>query len=133
MRSMRFKLLAAYLTPIVVGYLRIFSTLVVFIWNPMSLPFRFLQVIPLVVICWSLFSYCELYTDGDPIVSLILSTIIHFLMIFGFLRVVVIIPFLPLLLLDIVYLVVKGFKATAFPFEIEGEEADEYLEFEDEM
>ncbi len=132
MKNMRRKLLLAYYMPIAVGVLRVLTTMAVFVWNPQALPLRFIQVIPLIVLLVSLFSYMKLFTDNDPIVSLLLPTIVHFLVIFGFRRQVVLIPFLPLVVLDIVYLFVKGLKATMFPFEIEGEEdyEDDLLEDE---
>jgi len=132
MKNMRRKLLFAYYAPIGVGVLRIVTTIAVFIWNPQALPLRFIQIIPLLVLLVSLFSYMKLFTDNDPIVSLLLPTIAHFLVIFGFRRQVVLIPFIPLVVLDVVYLFVKGLKSTMYPFEIEGEEdyEDELLEDE---
>lgn len=132
MKQMRRRLLTAFYAPIVVGVLRIVVTVGIFIFNPLALPWPFFQFISLGVLAWSLFSYVKLYRDSDPIVSLLLPTIAHFLLIFAFQRRVVLIPFIPTLVIDLVYLVLKGLKAVMFPFEIEGEEDADLEFFEDE-
>lgn len=122
MKNRRALLLTMYWLPIAIAAIRLILTVMVFIWNPMHLPLRFLQVIPLLVLGFSIFMYMKLYTDSDPIVTLIAPSIVHFLLIFAFRREIVLIPFAPLVFIDLVYLIVKGIKSTAFPFEVEGEE-----------
>lgn len=123
---------AVFYAPAFVALLRILLTLFVIIWNPMNMPLRFIQIFPMCVLICSVFVYMKLYSDGDPVISLMVPTIAHILIIFAFQRELVIIPFVPILLLDAIYLVLKGIKASAFPFEVEGEEnaVDEYDDLE---
>lgn len=125
MKSKVTLLKSMYYMPAVVGSLRCVITLVILIWNPQHMSFRLLQVFPLLVLLFTLFSYMKLYSDGDPVVSLLLPTIVQFLAILLFKRTLEIVPFIVPLLLDVIFLVVKGIKAEAFPFEIEGDEENE--------
>jgi len=76
--------------------------------------------------------YYKLYSDGDPIITVMLPSIIHFVIILILKKQVEIIQFLPLVLLDILFLIVKGVKGSMFPFVFEGEdEIDELSLFED--
>lgn len=130
MKGKIFKIKLFHRLPVVIALLRIIATFAVFIWNPFELPFRFFQIIPIVVLAINLFLYLKMFKDSDPIVTLVLPTLVHFLFILVFRKTVVIKPFLPTAILDILYLTFKGIKATAFPFEIEGDE-DEFKNFSD--
>lgn len=125
MKSKVTLLKAMYYMPVVIGCLRCVITLVILIWNPQQMSLRFLQVLPLLVLMFTLFSYLKLYSDGDPVVSLLLPSIAQFLIILVFKRTLEIVPFVVPLLLDAMFLVAKGIKAEAFPFEVEGEEEHE--------
>ena len=111
-----------FYAPGVIAAIRLAVTLLVFIANPARMPLRFLQVIPLCILGVSVFTYFKLYSDGDPVISLMVPTIMHILIIFVFKKQFVIVPFALLLVLDVGYLVVKGLKASMYPFEIEGDE-----------
>lgn len=124
------KLWVAFYTPMVVIGIRILLTLIVLIWNPWHLSLPVLQLIPVIVLLVTLFMYTQFFTDGVPVVSLLVPSILHFLVILAFRRRVEIMPFIPLLVTDIMVLVVKGIKASYFPFEIEGDEEDDFSDLE---
>ena len=128
----RMNLMVIFYVPVLVALLRILLTLSIFIWNTMEMPMRWLQIIPLGVLVCSVFLYLKLYSDGDPIISLLLPSIIHIVLASVFSSTIVILPFIPTLLIDAIYLIVKGVKASAFPFEIEGEDEgiDDYEDLE---
>lgn len=122
-------MLFVYWLPVVVLVLRFLLTVVYFVSNPLQLPFRFVQIIPLIVLSIYGFMYLKLYMDNDPIALLIIPTVLHFLLIYLLRKTIVVMPFVPILIIDICFLTVKGLKAVSFPFEIEGEEEDDiYLE-----
>lgn len=124
MRNKKILLITMFWLPVVFAAIRALLTVSYFVWNPLGLPLRFLQIIPLLVLGFSIFMYLKLYTDADPIVTLLAPSIVHFLLIFAFKREIVLLPFAPLVFVDLAYLIVKGIKATAFPFEVEGEEEE---------
>ena len=130
--KLRMNLMVIFYVPVLVALLRILLTLAIFIWNTMEMPMRWLQIIPLGVLVCSIFLYLKLYSDGDPIISLLLPSIIHIVLASVFSSTIVILPFIPTLLIDAIYLTVKGVKASAFPFEIEGEDEgiDDYEDLE---
>lgn len=125
MKSRIFRLKVFFYAPVVIALLRCLVTFIIFVMNPQNMSLRFLQIIPVGVLLFSLFTYLKLYSDGDPVISLLLPTILHFIVILVFKRSVEIIPFLVPLFFDGAYLVVKGIKASLYPFEIEGEEEEE--------
>lgn len=114
--------------PLVVALFRVVITLIILIWNPQAMSFRFIQLIPLAVILGTSFFYFKLYSDGDPVISLALPTIIHFVLILVFKRTLEVIPFVVPVILDILYLVVKGIKGSMYPFEFEGDDVADALD-----
>ncbi len=122
MKNKRRLMLLVYWLPIVIGLLRILITFSILLWNPMNMIFRFMQIIPVIIYLVILFMYLKLFMDNDPIVTLIAPSLVHFLIIFGFKRIISIVPFLPLIIIDIAFLIAKGLKAVAFPFVVEGDE-----------
>ena len=122
MKNKKRILLAAYWAPTVVAILRVLLTIYVLVWNPLELSLRFIQVICIIIYGVTIFTYMKLFSDGDPIVLLLFPSIAHFLLIFGFRRVIQVVPFLPLVITDIVFLFLKGMKSTLYPFEVEGDE-----------
>lgn len=92
--------------------------------NPFNLPLRHMQLIVLVVYAVVCFSYYKLYSDGVPVISLITPTLLHAVIVFVFMRVIAVVPFLVLLVFDAVFLVAKSVKASLYPFDIEGDEDD---------
>lgn len=124
-------LLGSYYLPGIVALARVLFTLWILIWNPMKMPLPFIQLIPAGALIGSCFGHFKLYRDAVPVISLMASTFLHIIIIFVFMRVLVILPFLPVLILDVLYLVIKAVKANLFPFYLEGDEDDEYLELDD--
>ena len=122
------KMMLVFRLPMVAGAVRLLLTVIYLAYNPMQLPFRFIQIIPMVVLIINLFAYRKLFSDGDPVITLLLPTIIHFVLVVLLTKTVVIVPFVPLFAIDLVYLVVKGVKASRFPFVME-EEHDVLSEF----
>ena len=113
--------------PVILGITRVAFTLVIAFVNPFGMAFRLLQIIPAAVIVGSLFMYLKLFSDNVPVVSLLVPSIAHFLLIVAFKREVEIVPFLLPLFLDMLFIVGKTFKASAFPFEFEGDEQEDDL------
>lgn len=121
-----------FYAPLIAGAFRVLVTVVILIWNPQNMSFRFFQVLPMLVVLVYSFMYFKLYNDGDPVITLMLPTIVHFLAILLFKRQLEIIPFIIPVLFDIVYLTVKGVKGSMFPFEFEGDdELDDLSGFEE--
>lgn len=117
-------MLGAYYAPGIIGLLRILLTIYYFIKNPLGMPLRYFQLIPCIAIGVALFSYYKLFTDGVPIITVIAPTMVHQVLIYIFSKRFVILPFIPIVLLDIIFLSVKGLKASMFPFDIDGDEDD---------
>lgn len=117
-------LLLMFWAPLVTGLLREGVTLWFLIKNPMALPLRFFQLIPMVAIGVSLFSSYKLYQDGVPVISLIAPTMVHAVLIFVFQKHIVFVPFLPLIALDVIFLAFKGIKANSFPYDIDEDDDD---------
>lgn len=114
----------AFYIPVIMGVLRLIITAIILVLNPQNLRLPFFQLIPAAVIVVTLFFYLKMYTDGIPIITLIVPDIVHFLIVLVFTGKVDIIPFVAPVASDILFLVVKGLKASMFPFEIEGKEND---------
>ena len=115
------RLKAVFYLPVFLGVIRVVFTLVIAFVNPFGMPFRMVQIIPAAIIIGSLFMYLKLFSDNVPVVSLLVPSVAQFLIIFAFSREVVVLPFLPVLFLDLLFIVGKIFKASAFPFEFEGD------------
>lgn len=124
-------MLGSYYLPGVVVLIRVIFTVWVLVGNPMGLRFPYVQLIPLGVMLGSCFGHFKLYRDAVPVVSLLVPTLLHGVIIFVFLREIMILPFLPVFVPDILYLVVKAVKANLFPFYMEGEDDDELRDIED--
>lgn len=124
-------LLGSYYLPGVVVLIRLVFTLWILIGNPMGLRFPVLQLIPLGVLLGSCFGHFKMYRDAVPVVSLVGPTLLHAVLIFVFLRKVMILPFLPVFVPDIIYLIVKAVKANLYPFYLEGEDDNEFLDIDD--
>lgn len=93
-------------------------------WNPLGLRLPYIQLIPLAVMGASCFGHFKLYRDAVPVISLIVPTLLHAVMVFVFTKTVMVVPLLPVFAPDVVYLIVKSVKANMFPFYIEGEDDD---------
>lgn len=119
MRALRMKMLIIHKLPIIIALIRVVFTILTLVWNPLYMRFRFFQLIPLLVLLANIFRYVKLYSDSDPIAILLIPTILHFIVVLAIKRELSIIPFIPILVVDIIYLVAKGFKASLYPFEID--------------
>lgn len=117
-----------YYAPGVITAVRVFVTLWFLVSNPLGMPLRFLQLIPVGVLLAFCFTYFKLYSDGVPVISLIAPTLVHFVLVYVFERVIVVLPFAVLLLLDILYLIVKSVKANMFPFDFDNDDDPEGLD-----
>ncbi len=121
----------SYYLPGVVVLIRLVFTVWVLFKNPMGLRFPFIQLIPMGVLLGSCFGHFKLYRDAVPVISLLLPTIAHAIIIFVFTREVMLLQFLPVFVPDVLYLVVKAVKANLYPFYMEGEDEDEFAEIDD--
>lgn len=118
-----------FLLPGLIGGVRVGVTIWFMISNVMEMSLRFIQIIPMLSIMVTLFMYYKLFSDGVPIVTVLAPTILHVILIYLFRKEVEIIPFIPLIILDICYLGVKTLKGTMYPFDIDGDE-EEFPELE---
>ena len=120
--------------PGAVGARRIGLTVWFLVSNPLGMPLRFIQLVPLIALGVSLFMYYKLYQDGVPVISLIAPSLLHAVIIFVFQKIIVIPPFAVILILDIVYLALRGVKSNSYPFDIDEEqdELDAVMELLDE-
>lgn len=130
MKSKVFRMRVFFLAPLLIAAARVLVTLIILILNPQGMSFRLLQFVPVIVLACSCFSYAKLFNDGDPIVTLMVPTIVHILLILVFKKTLELVPFIVPVILDIMFLTVKGIKASVLPFEFEGEE-DEVEDFQD--
>lgn len=124
---------AAYYAPGVAAVLRILVTIWFLTSNPLGMPLRFLQLIPIIVLLIFSFTYFKLYSDGVPVISLIAPTLVHFVLVYVFERIIAVLPFAVLLLLDIFYLIAKSLKAAMFPFDFDEDEDPEGLHAVEEL
>lgn len=124
-------LLSMYYLPGVVLVIRLVFTAWTFYSNPLGLRLPYFQLIPLGVMIGSCFGHFKLYRDSVPVVTLIVPTLLHAVLIFIFMKTVMIIPFLPVFIPDVLYLVVKSIKASMFPFYMEGEDEEDYSDLLD--
>ncbi len=126
MLSKRKLLLCMFYLPGVVCLLRLIFTLWTFVYNPLGLRLPYLQLIPLGVIGASCFGHFKLYRDSVPIVTLLVPTLLHAIIIFVFMKTLQIVPFLPMFIPDIGYMVLKSIKASMFPYYLEGEDDEDF-------
>ena len=128
MSSKKRKMLFCYYLPGIIGLIRIITTLVFFIWNPVGLALRYFQILLLISYAVHLFCYFKLYDDGIPIITIIAPSIIHGVIIFIFVKQIPLLSLGILLGMDIVFLITKSIKASYFPFDIEGDEEEDLFE-----
>lgn len=114
-----------YWAPGIIGLARIVVTFWFLIRNPLGMPLRFIQLIPMIAVIVAVFMHFKLYQDGVPVITVIAPTLIHAVVVYIFQRKIVPIPFLVILAIDIAFLSVKGVKANMFPFYIEGDDDDD--------
>lgn len=124
MFSKQKQMLFVYHLPGFFAVLRTVVTLWFFFVNPFNLPLRYIQWFVLVVYAVVCFSYYKLYSDGVPVISVIAPTLIHMVIIFAFMRMLVIIPFLVLGTTDILFLTAKSIKASLYPFDTDDDDDD---------
>lgn len=117
--------------PGIIGSIRIVITLWFMTSNPMKMELVYFQLIPLIVCTATMFTFYKLYSDGVPVISLIVPTLVHGVVIFIFKRAINIAPLLVLLFIDILFLFAKGVKANRFPFSIEGEDENDLPDLEE--
>lgn len=122
---------ASYIMPGIIAVLRVGFTVWMLVSNPMELKLPYIQIIPMCLMLWSCFAHFKLYSDSVPVISLIAPDMVHFILILVFKREVMILPLLPLVIPDVLYLVAKGVKANFFPFYFEGDSDDEDLDMDD--
>ena len=115
-RMMKF----VYRAPTILEVFRSVVTMVIFVWNPTSIPLRFLQIVPLLSILVYAFMYRFLFLDSVPLVAVVLPNLIHIALVSFLSESFIITPFIPIVVIDTIYIIVKVIKSTAFPFEIEG-------------
>ncbi len=118
----------SFYIPGVIVLIRLGFTIWVLASNPLGLKLAFIQLVPMGVLLASCFGHFKLYRDGVPVISLMAPTIVHFILILVFYKTTQLVPFLPTFVPDIVYLVAKSIKANLFPFYVEGEDKNEFLD-----
>lgn len=127
-------LYAVFWAPGVLALVRLAVTVWFFIQNPLGLPLRFFQLIPLIAVLVATFSYFKLYSDGVPVITVIAPTLLHAILIYVFQKRIIIIPFIVLVVIDGLFLGIKGLKSNMYPFDIEGDDdEDDLLDLEDEL
>lgn len=131
MKHKKLLMLSTYYAPGIIALIRITVTMWFFVKDPLGMPLRFLQIVPLIAICVTLFMHFKLYQDGVPVITVIAPTLVHAVLMYVFERKLVFIPFLLLLGLDIVFLSLKGAKASLFPFDIDDDTEDDLAGIED--
>lgn len=118
-------LYASYYLPGLVGIFRIIITLWFLFFNPYDMQLIAFQIVPAVFLVYHVFAHFRLYRDSVPVISILAPTFTQGLLAIIFQRRLNIIPFLILLVIDAGFLVLKGMKASFFPFVVEGEEEED--------
>lgn len=131
MSTKRAILKGSYYLPGIIVLIRVVFSVWILVQNPMGLRLRFIQLFPLGVLLGSCFGHFKLYRDAVPVISLVVPTLLHAVLIFVFTREIMIVQFLPVFVPDVLYLVVKALKANMFPFYLEGEDDDEFEDIDD--
>ena len=117
-----------WILPTICGIFRIMLTVICLFFNPFQMQFIAMQVIPLVILLSSLFSYLLLYRDTVPVITLLLPSIVQFILVLIFTRKVQILPYIVFCGLDFIYILIKSLKASLYPFEIENSSAQPDLD-----
>lgn len=127
------KLKAILYAPTAIALLRVIFTVWMLAYNPQGMTYRYAQLIPVIVLLCYTFMYHKLYSDGVPVISVLAPTMLHFLVVWVFTEHMEWIPFIAPIIMDIIYLFLKSFKASYCPFIIEGEEGDKLDELIEEV
>lgn len=127
-------LLTLYYTPMGIAIIRIIMTIVVLTlpWQENEFRLKFIQIIPIVVLLSSCFRMYRLYVDAVPVVSLLLPTLLQFIISFILYKTVPIRQLIFLLIMDIFFLIAKVYKSGEIPFTMDGEEEDDFSDIIDE-
>lgn len=121
-------LFAGFLAPGVIALIRLVVTLYICIWRPSFLPLHWFQLIPLLAIGVHCFMYFKLFRDGVPVISVLLPTMLHFVIVLFVVHIMAIAPFVLLMAIDILFLIACGIKSSMFPYSIDEDDEDEELE-----
>lgn len=85
-------------------------------FDVLSVHFKFILIISIVFYLWNLLSYYKLHSDSVPVVTLLLPHIIHIALEYFILKQIDWKAILILIGLDILFIIIKSYKASAFPF-----------------
>lgn len=85
-------------------------------FDVLSVHFKLLLIISIVFYLWNLISYYKLHSDSVPVVTLLLPHIIHIAAEYFILHSVDWKAILTLIGLDILFIIIKSYKASAFPY-----------------
>ena len=124
-------MLLSYYLPGVVSLIRVTVTLWFLVVNPFDLPLRVIQLVVLIAYLIFNFTYFKLYSDGIPVISIILPSLLHICIIFMFKRILVVKQFIILVAIDILYLITKSLKASMFPFVMDEDTEDSDFDLSD--
>ena len=128
MSSKRKKMLFCYYLPVIIALIRFIVTFVYFMWNPLNLSLRYLQVIVLLIYVAHIFMYLKLFDDGVPVISIIAPDLVHWIIIFVFMKEIQLLQIGILFAIDIIFLCTKGLKASYFPFDIDGDDEEDLFD-----
>lgn len=85
-------------------------------FDVLSVRFKVLLIISILFYLWNLISYYKLHSDSVPVVTLLLPHLIHIAAEYFILHHVDWKALLLLIALDILFIIIKSYKASAFPF-----------------
>lgn len=127
MLSKKRKMLLVYYLPLVLTVIRVIITFWFFVENPLQLGLRFIQGVPLLVYLFFTFTYYKLYHDGVPVITIVVPTILHGIVVFVFQRQLALVPLGVLFALDVLFLILRSIKSNLYPFDIDNDDEDEDL------
>lgn len=110
-------LLFIYRAPKVYGWFRIVFTLILFVHNFLKLPLLPLQAIAIIGYLIALFNY-SFFKNDVPIMSIFLPNILYYAVVVVVTKNILIVEFLPLLIIDITFVLLLWVKAIKWPFYI---------------
>lgn len=85
-------------------------------FDVLSVHFKPILIISILFYLWNLLSYYKLHSDSVPVITLLLPHLIHIALEYFIIKQVDWKAILMLIVLDILFIIIKTYKVSAFPF-----------------
>ncbi len=115
MQKKKFMLFLHYLVGISL-FCNLSMTVAYIAFNLFSVRFKLFLFISLIFYLWNIMSYYKLHSDSVPVITLLLPHIVHMVFEYFILHDLDWEAITILIILDIIFIIIKSYKASAFPF-----------------